>query len=207
MTDAEYIEWACSISIDDVVHFASEIKAKCPKAVSILKDLNADRKEHTTPLFFWRGSKNNNVCDFEHKHRSFNDRSPTDMPYDYHSVVNNFTMQQLNKPVRDGLFTVLNVDTANAYGVANAIFPIGEFEYYWIPNVSDLYVELVSSISSKNSEKDIIKYLTKHPYVNSGLNRNTLTNTKSEIIIFANEYYSVGRAIAGLDTFIDGILS
>jgi hypothetical protein len=93
-------------------------------------------------------------------------RRPIDMPREFHDFMNEELENKFGWKVRNGAFCYL-CDELNyiGYGTKYLIFPIGDFEYCWNPEIRDLYVEiddeiqeLINLIDISNNVRDNLNH-------------------------------------------------
>jgi len=74
--------------------------------------------------------------------------APKDTPYNIHSEVNAYFKSVFGSPIRNWLFTSGRKVVAEGYGrgVAQAIFPIGKFNWVYSPDISDLSVAYETTV-------------------------------------------------------------
>jgi len=68
------------------------------------------------------------------------DRMPLHTDQFAHDAFNEYFTKKFNHPFRNALFVTGNIKIAKDYGTPYAVFPIGDFEYLWAKNTTDLYV-------------------------------------------------------------------
>lgn len=69
-------------------------------------------------------------------------RGPRDSSAEMHDAVNDIFDQKFNWHARtDAIFISGDAQRSRSYGPLCTIFPIGEYDYLWSPQVEDLYVE------------------------------------------------------------------
>lgn len=78
------------------------------------------------------------------KEARLGNRTPMDTSAEDHNALNQYFVKNHDKPYRNGVFAAGAINLAAAYGTPMAIFPIGQFDYVWHPNIKDLYSEVVS---------------------------------------------------------------
>lgn len=115
------------------------------EVLNILEDkckpfLDEMRDAKQYPLF--RGAKyvtDSNMVGLYHK-KSYKDRIPTDMNRDISRFFDNKFKEKLGVAIRsNGVFASKCPVVSSDYGTRYLFFPIGEYKYYWSPQISDLY--------------------------------------------------------------------
>lgn len=78
----------------------------------------------------------------------FERSAPKDTPYSIHNAVNEYFESIFGSPIRNWLFTSGRKAVAEGYGrgVAQAIFPIGKFDWVYSPDISDLSVAYETTV-------------------------------------------------------------
>ena len=72
------------------------------------------------------------------KQARLSSRRPRDSSQEVHDDMNVFFDKNYGHPYRDGVFVSGRRSEAGSYGEAYAIFPVGEYDYIWHPDVTDL---------------------------------------------------------------------
>ena len=126
------------------------------------------------------------------------DRAPLSSLKPDHEAINAWFRENFNVSARSAAMFVFGEKAGNrilsSYGTPCIVFPIGEFQYIWSPNVRDLYITLnipshVRDEANPNALKDFIfKELDEVGYTNEDINR-ALKST-SEIMVVCKSYYA-----------------
>lgn len=118
------------------------------------------------------------------------------------------------KPRESSVFCTGTMNVARDYGYIYAIFPIGDYTYWWSPKVEDLaetyreydlvFSAIESQLSSGDSEalpeykeklrKSVRRLLAENEYKNTDLT--TAIKSKNEIMLKCDSYYSVELSLA-----------
>jgi adenylate kinase family enzyme len=138
-------------------------------------------------LVVYRGMSNVDNLDFFKETPSKN-RTPTDTESSVHFRAISLMKEMGYVAHRgNGLFVSGSEATANRYGTAYVVFPIGDFKYTWSPEIHDFFAEsLFRKMGSMSDQKlkDIIS-----TYQTTDLQR--AIRSKFEIIISCESYYAV----------------
>jgi len=67
------------------------------------------------------------------------DRRPSDTPRELHNFVNQYFQTHYGAPFRTAMFASGSQGQANDYGTVYVIFPAGEFQFLWSPDIEDMY--------------------------------------------------------------------
>jgi len=126
-----------------------------------------------------------------------NDRTPTDTPQIIHDAINNYFNDAFGAPFRNAMFCSGDYGEIQEYGEGYVIFPIGNYEFVWSPNIEDLYkiwdeyqpefpddVDAYKRMAADFVEREIVdKYTNRHmtKAIESG----------NEVMVRCNEYYAV----------------
>ena len=66
-------------------------------------------------------------------------RIPRDTPEYYHDILNIYFMEKFGWYVRNGVFCYFTNLVSSSYGEPYILFPIGDFNYLWNKDISDLF--------------------------------------------------------------------
>jgi len=137
-----------------------------------------EMKDNWTNVF-WRGES---IEDSEEKNiiisrKVRKDRYPRDMDKQIQDMFDFYSRKHFNKNLRgSGVFTTKVKGDCYEYGTPFIFFPKGDYEYYWNPDVSDLFSDL-------EYHPLAVYYLNRHD--------NTLTEIfEDEWDIFSNSNYT-----------------
>lgn len=138
------------------------------------------------------------------------DRNPLDTDSEVSKLFDDeFNNQFGVRPRSNGVFTTKNNSTTSAYGLRYLFFPIGEYKYYWNPDVDDFYTKFKNEGWYKEVVKPskgiarVYKYLkgftsiedqikSKVSLLVNGYKDDDLkSNINQEIIFICKEYYLV----------------
>jgi len=131
------------------------------------------------------------------------DRTPVDMPIEYHELLDEQFESEFGWKARsEGVFATHDFRQANAYGMVYFFFPIGDFKYIWSPKIRDLYIHLdqiadgemeraKSTINiervMKSSIEDIVDTYIDNKFMSA-------IKSEHEITFKCNSYYMVHMA-------------
>jgi hypothetical protein len=123
---------------DDSKQKFEEIRKKIEKDCSkFIKEM----KETWTNLIF-RGVSESDDKDIILK-KVIKDRYPRDINIQIQDMFDFYAEKYFGKKIRSsGVFTTKVIGDTSEYGNAFIFFPKGDYEYYWNPNVSDLFSDL-----------------------------------------------------------------
>lgn len=108
------------------------------------------------------------------------DRKPLSMPGDKHKAFDDWSLEKFGFRARSqSVFVTGSYDDARSYGHPYAIFPIGDFEFIWSPEVGDLFMYHTTS----NVDFDDLGY--KDTDLKAAL------ELENEIMVHCKEYYAV----------------
>jgi len=115
------------------------VLSECKPYIDILKDCKKGK-------LFVRGINEKNI-DIQ-KFEMLDSRQPKDTFIDSHNMFNTFFYDNFGWNVRDGVFCYMTKTYITGYGAENYfIFPIGNFEYCWSPDVTDLFTRFEEEIN------------------------------------------------------------
>lgn len=121
-------------------------------------------------------------------------RTPKDMDEDHHKWIDSWFFKKYGIRYRsNAIFCSGRRETAVTYGELYSVFPIGNFDFCWSPNVRDLYLEIDESEQYFDSKKEVYGLLPDLDYHNNTSISDFCTGIKSgnEMMIHCNEYYLV----------------
>lgn len=99
-----------------------------------------------------RGIQERNIAPMTVIHPRLDSRSPKDTNAVVHDYINNYFTKHFGTPYRNAIFATSDWETAEVYGEAYVLFPIGPLKYLWSPQVSDLYDTVEKLQSSKDAD-------------------------------------------------------
>lgn len=145
------------------------------------------------PNFFplYRGMKHNSE-DFVSKDVRLDDRRPADMDDIVHSQLNSYFNSKFGQPFRNALFVAGTPHVAESFGKLYTVFPEGDFEFVWSPNVYDLHSEhgdLLLERLEEDGVEEFIEYMDSLGYTNKDMIKAIESN--SEIMIRCKSYAAV----------------
>lgn len=82
-------------------------------------------------------------------------RTPMDSTDDLHALINDYFIEKHGAPFRNAMFATGDRALAGEYGKIYSVFPIGNFEFLWSPDVKDLWA---ASSSYRNAR---VRYTTR----------------------------------------------
>ena len=133
--------------VDNFVDFWDKVSKECKPYLTEIKKNNKDMK------MLLRGM--NERGDFTTR-RVREDRSPKDMPYEWHEAFDEWFKGEFGWNARSaGLFCTGKESIASGYNdQIYYIFPIGRYKYIWSDEISDLYTQISSGDGDKYLEPD-----------------------------------------------------
>ena len=129
---------------------------------------------------------------FGRKQARLTNRRPASTGLNLHNSTNEMFIERFGKPFRNAVFVVGNVKVADEYGNPYAIFPIGEFEYVWNPEIDDLF-GYTSETSTDQEALDLVT-AAMPGYQATELSKGI--RSSYEIMLWTTEYYYVSADIA-----------
>lgn len=118
------------------------------------------------------------------------DRAPKDTSDELHKAMDDWFLEKFGFKARsNAMFATGHATIAGTYGSLYAVFPIGDFEFVWSPNVDDL------TLRTENLRPDEIPdVLEDCEFRKTGLR--SAINSQNEIMISCREYYAVPLKLA-----------
>ena len=144
----------------------------------------------TNPTAMYRGFGAYNEL-FAHNEVDLNKRPPINTPPEVHKALNIYFKKQFGAEFRNALFCTGNSQDASYYGRLFVVFPIGEFDFLWSPNIKDLFVEYKRlAYKGETDLKEFIGLLKrKGNYQTTDLNAAIISG--KEIMIRCHSYYGL----------------
>ncbi|CAG7580800.1 MAG: hypothetical protein SLAVMIC_00561 [uncultured marine phage] len=99
-----------------------------------------------------------NPDDFGRRYTAFKkkarlkDRYSDATPKETHDELNDKFRERFGVPVRNGIFTSFDEDTASRFGEAYYFFPVGEYRYFWSTRYNDLWSDFLADKCWLNSK-------------------------------------------------------
>jgi hypothetical protein len=192
------------IDATDLSHIVETIKQHCGPYIEILKQNNGD--------CLFRGSNSGKAYPGHiNLIKPRLDRTPLDTPRLIHKFLNQEFQTKFHFPLRNGIFATGNQPRAAGYGSVSVVFPVGELNFIWSPNIEDLFAVVDTTIAnlgdgtafdpdedrldstlpaSDYNNKLLLDKLNQ--YINTYTNKDLLAATASDHeIMFANDCYMV----------------
>lgn len=185
----------------DLLEFLGMIKRDCQPYLNIL----GDKVFGMAMTGLYRGITGNLVGKFLAKKARLADRIPRDLAIDVHEHINNWFTEAYGKPWRNAIFCTGSIAEANEYGHLYQIFPLGDFEYLWSPDIVDL-MRTVSGSGLVHVDKNImipqdhkptdpalIDQFIEQELAGKYTSSNLLTalRGKNEIMLWCDRYYAI----------------
>jgi hypothetical protein len=105
--------------------------------------LNEHFKSKTSMGLLYRGSSSKSVKDIR-KINVRKNREPRDVNILIHNIFNDLFQEKFGWKARsEGVFVVANKKYSSIYGKSHIFFPIGNYEYLWNPDITDLFGKLL----------------------------------------------------------------
>ncbi len=143
-----YIDSATELQTEDIERVISLLERDCPEFLNELKN------KHITPLF--RGT-HKSIKDIEEvKTDKF--RIPKDLDMSISNTFNDCFRAIFGVPIRSqGVFATKSPYVTQTYGTTKMFFPIGNYRYFWNPDVDDLYTYVDENLSDDIDDDDDIE--------------------------------------------------
>jgi hypothetical protein len=174
--------------IDDIL---DDVFDRCKPYIDIIKSCDGQRL-----LFRGFNFKGEDIKDdvllsiYAEKHITIKEikhrwnRIPLDTPEEIHDLLNTKFVEKFGWEARNGVFCYLKDATHNTstgYGVPYMIFPIGDFEYLWSPNVFDLYGDNQAEIEMYMNQDEYFDELIEEDWESHCDGDNELYNNQEEL--------------------------
>ena len=147
-----YIDSATELQTEDIERVISLLERDCPEFLNELKN------KYITPLF--RGT-HKSIKDIEEvKTDKF--RIPKDLDMSISNTFNDCFRAIFGVPIRSqGVFATKSPYVTQTYGTTKMFFPIGNYRYFWNPDVDDLYTYVDENLFYANNiySDDIEEYI------------------------------------------------
>ena len=164
-----------------------------PDIIDLIKrDCQQFIEAHPDGLMF-RGMDNKSMKPFKGTVRQ--DRKPVNMSKEKHKRIDDWFEKEFGFKARSqSIFVTGEFDDARSYGQPYAIFPIGEFEFVWSPQVGDMFM-----YNFNDSPLDEAGY--------KDTDLKAAINSENEIMLYCKEYYAlpIGNK-AGADEWLRRII-
>ena len=140
-----YIDSATELQTEDIERVISLLERDCPEFLNELKN------KYITPLF--RGT-HKSIKDIEEvKTDKF--RIPRNLDMNISNVFNDCFRVNFGVAIRsEGVFTTKSPYVTHTYGTTKMFFPIGNYRYFWNPDVDDLYTYVDENLYAFNIYSD-----------------------------------------------------
>ena len=121
-------------------------------------------------------------------------RMPKDVPSLLHYTINEYFINNFGAPFRNAMFCSGSQHLADFYGNIYGVFPIGNFDFVWSPEVDDLYMEWDEV---EHDEHDVmvdnLMDEVAQTYKNDNLEQAIKSN--NEIMVRTRDYYAIKNEI------------
>ena len=166
-----------------------KIKADCKP---FLKIIGYDINEY--PLY--RGMSGTG---FQHKTVRLTNRSPMSTALTKHDRYNHYFEETFGQPFRNSMFASGSIQMAFFYGRVFRVFPIGNFDWLWSPQIEDIALDIKWPIiggqhnvppsqEAVNAKLDTLDY-------NMNSDIRGAIKSGNEIMIRCSEYYAVLESV------------
>lgn len=165
-------------SSDELAQFIEQVKKDC-------KPFLAEKPKH---MALYRGMKGKPTFVYNKQIRK--DRTPSDtIPY-IHDLVDEYFYKKFHVKARSqSMFCTGSYSEARGYGFVYSVFPIGNFECIWSPNVEDLYRLIQSALAVNFSE-----YMADYPFNANSVPKNVLKEMNDKVTeVLDGAHYIMGR--------------
>lgn len=117
-------------------------------------------------------------------------RIPRHSSMDFHVYFNEAFEELHNvKNIRSrSIFGVGDQSTASTYGMTYAIFPIGDYTYWWSSSIGDSWIDF-NDMYGEVTEESLYKFVDYGDYRDKGLNK--ALKTSHEIFVLCDDYYAI----------------
>lgn len=127
---SEFIENSNVVDQESIDNIISKLEENCSSFIDEL------RRKNIEPLFRGTHKPVNEIVEI--KADKF--RIPKDLDMNISNIFNDCFRANFGVPIRSqGVFTSKSPYVTETYGKTQIFFPIGEYRYFWSPNVDDLY--------------------------------------------------------------------
>lgn len=121
------------------------------------------------------------------------DRRPLSTPSNVHDVIDDWFISNFNVKARSGgmfCYSDSGKEATTSYGVTHVVFPIGNFDCVWSPEVHDLLMFIDNEgFTNSTGELEIQDFMDTLEYKKDGLKK--AMTTSSEIMIVGGSYYAI----------------
>jgi hypothetical protein len=176
------------------MRYSELIESEQDIAALIRRDCSKYLANNSAPMdwIMWRGiaDKDEDEDFFGKQTARLTDRRPTSSKYGQHKIVNGFFVKHFKYPFRNAVFTTGEEDAAESYGTPYAIFPIGDYEILWHPDIGDMFIWLDGNVKPQD---EVIAKLedAMDGFRTDGIKEAIASH--SEIMLYTSEYYYVSR--------------
>lgn len=119
-------------------------------------------------------------------------RNPSMMPLKLHKILNDYFTKEFGHPFRNGVPAIGDEEHAEMFGHVHTMWPIGNFEFLWSPNVTDLNYDMTSMVTrGGDNEAELFAALPSLQYQTTDLP--AAINSGKEIMIWVPEYYMIAE--------------
>ena len=152
----------------------------------------------------WRGLGLDNPSARMTKTARLGDRIPRDMDQGLHEKLNVFFNNTYGHPYRNGVFVTGDADEASQYGQLYQIFPIGNFDYLWSPDIPDL----MGALSTYNHyNEDFNEWMSENLTTYRGNDLQHAARMNTEIMLWTKQYYALSAGAIMGDSQKDAYLN
>ena len=145
--------------IDNTKHYIRNLIESKYFRINIEPYLDTENPE-TIPFMYHGGTfgkKREDISIIEIKERKKSQSTP---PI-YHNVLNKFSEERFNVPIRNFFFTSTSRETAEAYGSPYVIIPLDDYSLFYHEDIEDMYADInfnnsVIKNKVKNNLEDVI---------------------------------------------------
>ncbi len=139
-------EEAKELTDEEVYNVISKLERDCPKFLEELKS------KKIKPIF--RGT-NQTISDIL-KVETNKFRIPKDLDMNISNIFDDVFRSNFGVPIRSqGVFTTKSPYVTQTYGTTKMFFPIGDYRYFWNPDIDDLYTYVDENIYANDTYDDI----------------------------------------------------
>ena len=128
-----------------------------------------------------------------------NDRRPMSSAQEKHDRYNHYFEEVFGAPFRNALFASGDRAMAQFYGYPFVVFPIGEFEFIWSPDVNDMALDIqwpsVGGFVNVPPSQEVVDDKLEFAGYRKNIDLAQAIKSGNEIMIRGKEYYAVRTAV------------
>jgi len=183
----EKLEDVLSGNVDDMLEeYAKKIATDCMPVIRESRYMVID-----DPYYgLWRGIMDKDLPVLTLSSR-LSQRSPRDTPPTVHNEVNKFFINNYGRPWRNAVFATSSVQIASEYSSqVYKIFPVGDFEFLWSTNSTDM-TDTLEKLDNPETAEEIESLFREYNVDFLDYDLEAAIKSDNEIMIWADKYYAV----------------